>query len=432
MLASPASTGPCPSLRPLPRVALARRRLHLGFVDQNSRRGPPTPAGRRALTYVKPWRTARPRRRTTGSSSPASRPTCAAPPQLDDQPVAARLQEGLSARQLSRRAHHGRRPTRATATEITFDLEDYLATNLRPRRSPPPARPATSPPSHYRVPDRRPADLRDSPDRGPSGSTSRPTPPPTELYPEGPLYWRVQAIDAADNRLGWPPYRTVVKTSPRPPSSRRWHRAAARARGPAARSRSAGSEAFSATATSSRSPPTPTQLLRGQPEGQTGSSKRPAYTTGLTAARRVTLQASNRPYVWRVRRVDPRQPGSVVRAAAVQGRLLANRPCRLPPKGPSGTRNLVMRWVPVTEAAKYRLEYRRSAGRRPPLATTPPPRSPRRPPSRPARPTSGACPRSMPTTVSLRRTPGARSRSAACPRRRSTASIQGSGIFQPP
>ena len=34
------------------------------------------------------------------------------------------------------------------------------------------------------------------------------------LYPEGPLYWRVQPIDANGNALGWSTARTFTKTSP--------------------------------------------------------------------------------------------------------------------------------------------------------------------------------------------------------------------------
>ena len=37
-----------------------------------------------------------------------------------------------------------------------------------------------------------------------------------KLYPEGPLYWRVQPIDGAGNALGWSETRTVVKRSERP------------------------------------------------------------------------------------------------------------------------------------------------------------------------------------------------------------------------
>ena len=36
----------------------------------------------------------------------------------------------------------------------------------------------------------------------------------SKLYPEGTLYWRVQAIDAEGNGLAWSDVRTFVKQSP--------------------------------------------------------------------------------------------------------------------------------------------------------------------------------------------------------------------------
>ena len=35
-------------------------------------------------------------------------------------------------------------------------------------------------------------------------------------YPEGTLYWRVQAIDGEGNGLTWSPARTLTKSSPAP------------------------------------------------------------------------------------------------------------------------------------------------------------------------------------------------------------------------
>ena len=48
----------------------------------------------------------------------------------------------------------------------------------------------------------------------PPRSTNSPTPHSNKTYPDGPLYWRVAAIDGSSNRLTWSPTRTLTKLAP--------------------------------------------------------------------------------------------------------------------------------------------------------------------------------------------------------------------------
>lgn len=191
-----------------------------------------------------------------------------------------------------------------------------------------------------------------------------------ELYPEGPLYWRVQPIDVANNALGWSQTRTVTKTSPSPtlvsplatPEDPaipvvngsvpfRWEPQAFASRYDIQVAAN-GDQNFSAA-----------NLKVNK------SSKRPAYSTGIGVA---TLQASDAPYVWRVRRVDALGnvgPWSGIAEFKVQ----QDQPSLLSPAAEAfvGPRGVVLRWSPVFEAAKYRVEYRRTGTTSVTTVTTP-------------------------------------------------------------
>ena len=105
--------------------------------------------------------------------------------------------------------------SRVTSTEVTFDWDDYFDTNqahvwsTTGELSPQAGR-------NYRI------QVSDTPtfsstanqnidDKVVDQSTYTGVP---ELYPEGTLYWRVQAIDGDENALAWSPTRSFVKQSP--------------------------------------------------------------------------------------------------------------------------------------------------------------------------------------------------------------------------
>lgn len=244
-------------------------------------------------------------------------------------------------------------------TEVTFEWEDYLTTNL-----------ATTYAETGEVGVQAAKSYEFQIDNQPTFASPIETvvvDQPTytsadKLYPEGPLYWRVQPIDAADNRLGWTPYRTVVKSSPKPALL-----SPIVAPGGSTVPEVSGSEPF-----------------RWEPEAFSASyeiqvaanadrnfssvnlrvnksSKRPAFTTGTSG--QSTLQASASAYVWRVRRVDPlgnAGPWSEIG----EFKVALSQPSLVAPAADAvvGTRNVVMRWSPVTESVKYRLEYRQVGG----------------------------------------------------------------------
>lgn len=192
-----------------------------------------------------------------------------------------------------------------------------------------------------------------------------------ELYPEGPLYWRVQPIDVAGNALGWSDRRTVVKSSPAPtlvspvatPAAPavpvvngsvpfRWEPQAY-----------ASSYIVQVAANADRNFSTANLEVNK-------SSKRPAFTTGVGGV--ATLQASAQPYVWRVRRVDSFNnlgPWSAIGEFKVQ----LDQPTMLSPDAGAvvGSRGVVMRWSAVAQAAKYRVEYRKVGAAVPTPVTTP-------------------------------------------------------------
>ncbi len=181
------------------------------------------------------------------------------------------------------------------------------------------------------------------------------------LYPEGPLYWRVQAVDAKDNALTWSETRMVEKRSPQPvlvspteqPSGGvpevsgavpfRWE-----------------AQAFASSyeiqvAANNDTNFSSTNLKVNK------TSKRPAFTTGTDGLK--VLPPSESPYVWRVRRKDA--DGNLGPWSAT-GRFkvtLAQPDLQAPaPDAVVGPRGLVLRWTPVADAANYRVELRRLNG----------------------------------------------------------------------
>jgi hypothetical protein len=187
-----------------------------------------------------------------------------------------------------------------------------------------------------------------------------------KLYPDGPVYWRVQVIDANDNRLGWSPTRKFTKTSPRPELTSpvipaggsvpvvdgavpfQWK--AMPFAGAYNIQVAANNDAnFSAT------------NLKVNKQ-----TKRAAYATGAGGV--ATLPASDTPYVWRVSRVDAAGNAGPWSTPATFKVTLPAPTLASPAAGAVvGPRNLVLRWLPRAGAAKYKVEYRQAG-----LTATPP------------------------------------------------------------
>ncbi len=94
------------------------------------------------------------------------------------------------------------------ANQVTFDWNDYLDTNgALPH-------PVTQEANQYRIQVSTVADFATVLDTQVLDQTSYT--PFDKTYPEGPLYWRVQAIDGSANPLTWSDTRQVNKASPQP------------------------------------------------------------------------------------------------------------------------------------------------------------------------------------------------------------------------
>ena len=301
-----------------------------------------------------------------------------------------------------------------TATEVTFTWEDYFDTNQG-------ATYAATGEQSYQSGMRYQFQIDDQPTFASPLDTSpvyvdQPTYTAADrLYPEGPLYWRVQPIDVHGNALGWSETRTIVKDSPRPVLE-----SPVVAPGDADVPVVSGSVPFRWEA----------QPFAGSYDIQVAangdrnfsstnlkvnrSSKRSAFTTGGLGV--ATLQASDTPYVWRVRRVDAYgNPG--LWSAVGEFKVALDRPTPLSPGADAvaGPRGLVLRWSPVPGAAKYRVEHRKAGTTFPSRPRRPRPRGhPMRPCSW-AAPTSGAWRRSTSTAARPRQATGAPSPSVAPP-----------------
>ncbi len=178
------------------------------------------------------------------------------------------------------------------------------------------------------------------------------------LYPEGPLYWRVQAIDANNNALAWSTTRVLEKQSPQPvlvapielaPGTVPGVSGAVPFRWEA--------QPFAASYDIQVAANNDTNFSSANLK-LNKSSKRPAFTTGGSGAN--VLAPSATPYVWRVRRKDsdgnPGPWSDVGRFTVVLDQADLLSPAADAVVGPRG---LVLRWTPVPEAATYRVELRK-------------------------------------------------------------------------
>ncbi|WP_460853301.1 phage tail protein [Nocardioides montaniterrae] len=179
---------------------------------------------------------------------------------------------------------------------------------------------------------------------------------PTRLFPEGTLYWRVQAIDADDNDLSWSARRSFTKaTTP-----------------PTLLSPLNGS-AVGETAVLSWQPQPyaasyDVQLYRGGDTALSTTNK--VVDTNVKQAAYVwdkPLPASGSPYVWRVRAVDPsgnNGPWTTVSAPRTTFTVTGAAPTLTSPAAgatvPTG--QVVLRWSPVPRATTYQVNVQKHSG----------------------------------------------------------------------
>lgn len=234
----------------------------------------------------------------------------------------------------------------SVANDVTFTWRDYLGTNqdhLNPLTGEAVSQAAKS----YRI------QVSTSPAFGSLVDNKvvdqRTYTPFDRTYPEGTLYWRIQAIDGSGNGLSWSPAWRFVKQSPSPTLS---------------------SPADGATVSG-------TQPLSWVPLNFAGSYQVEVYENGdrnasstnrrLSATSRQTsyspkepLPTSTRPYVWRVRRLDAdKRPGawSGWRSFYVSGAapaLVSPRAGATVPK-----RFALFTWRPSSGAVSYEVQLRK-------------------------------------------------------------------------
>ncbi|MET1059760.1 MAG: Ig-like domain repeat protein [Nocardioides sp.] len=239
---------------------------------------------------------------------------------------------------------------RATSTEVTFDWDDYFDTNqahvwsATGERGPQAAR-------TYRIqvsgsPTFSSTASQNIDDKVVDQSTYTAV---QDLYPEGTLYWRVQAIDGDENALTWSPTRSFVKQSPQVTLT-----------GPANQSDGSGAQQLTWAPQAFAS----SYELAVSKDGDANFSD----ATKLFANKTVKqvgyvwdspIPVSNLPYHWRVRRKDAAGnvgPWSAARSFTVRG--LAPSPLS-PAAGAFESGNgPLFTWDRVDEAATYVLEVR--------------------------------------------------------------------------
>jgi Bacterial Ig-like domain len=179
--------------------------------------------------------------------------------------------------------------------------------------------------------------------------------PYTTTLPEGPLYWRVQAIDGTGNALAWSLSRaiggatqSIEKVSPTPdPSS------------PSGGDTVTGTPAF-AWDPLNYAAKYEIQIARhGDTTFASGNRAVDDKTTQTTYVPSINLATSGNPYVWRVRRidVDNRSGGwSAVESFSVS----TDAPGQVSPAANAyvSRSDSLFTWLPVDGAGSYRIERR--------------------------------------------------------------------------
>ena len=174
-----------------------------------------------------------------------------------------------------------------------------------------------------------------------------------DLYPEGPLYWRVQAIDGDDNDLTWSATRSFTKASPNVVLT-----------SPGQNSVQHGTTVFRWQARAFAKSYV-IELYRN--DDKTFSSGNRVFSQTVTQTAFVwdeAIPASDTPYVWRVRAIDPDgNPGPWQTNA---GRFTSSTEVPVVEGPPSGSYlqgdDLLLRWTSVLGAAAYKVELMSPTG----------------------------------------------------------------------
>lgn len=184
--------------------------------------------------------------------------------------------------------------------------------------------------------------------------------PYSTTLPEGPLYWRVQAIDGSGNALAWSLSRStgdatqgIEKVSPVPSLN-----------APADSETVSGTPAFSWDALAYAAK-YDVQVAR---HGDTTFSTANLAATGSKLKRTTyvptnPLPASGNPYVWRVRRIDADNRAGAWSAPQTFS-VTAEAPSQIGPNDGAyvSSRDALFTWLPVDGAVSYRYERRTQGG----------------------------------------------------------------------
>lgn len=237
-------------------------------------------------------------------------------------------------------AHGATVPSDGTSTEnVTFSWTEYATTNANAG--------AAQGARRYRVQVSTVADFATVLDQQDVDQTTYT--PWDKTYPEGPLYWRVAAIDGSSNVLTWSSTRQVVKATP---SLTALH--------PAPGITVSGTPYFQWTAQAHAKQ----YELEIYGSGDTlfsVSNRVSVTTTRLTAYTPLTSLAAGN-YAWRVRRLDAdARPGSwtsggLFTIATSAPELLTPAPATV-----FTTDSMLFTWTAVTGAARYLFQSSKSA-----------------------------------------------------------------------
>lgn len=235
------------------------------------------------------------------------------------------------------------------ANDITFTWTDYLATNQATAWEPTGERSHQSGTRYRLQVATQEADFEDNivDDVLVDQVTYTPA---DRTYPEGNLYWRVQATDVAGNALAWSPIRHVFKQSPTPVLT-----------SPVDLEQVGGSEPFRWAATAFAGS-YHLEVYKNDDATYSTANRVINVTTKQTAyAHNEPLPVAAQPYRWRVQRLDAQgKPGSY----GASGRFLVvgEAPDHLAPADGSTSvaNDLSFAWSSVANASRYRLEYRRT------------------------------------------------------------------------
>ncbi|MBE7323288.1 Ig-like domain repeat protein [Nocardioides sp. Y6] len=174
----------------------------------------------------------------------------------------------------------------------------------------------------------------------------------TKLYPEGPKYWRVTALDNAGNELSASTTRSFVKASATVPTLT-----------PAANSSVAGTTPF-------RWKGLPftgeyeVEVSRNDPQFSSVNRQFLAKTWATAYTPLTPLPVSDQPYYWRVRRVDASK-NPTTWSQGVPFRVASTGVVLVGPgdgstQAPNGP---LLSWQPLTEATTYLVEVKDATGR---------------------------------------------------------------------